>query len=215
MNTAPSPVVVDYYFSLISPYSWLGHATLLEIAREADAQLRYRPVRIFDVFDANGGLPLGKRAPARQRYRLVELQRWREARGLPLNLAPRFYPVDIALADRCAIALVERGHDPSGYMERVFRALWAQDRDVADRQVVAELLAAEGLDAPSLIEQADTDAIDALYADNTRRAISADLPGLPGYVLDGEPFWGQDRLDALRAALLHPRPPYRPSIDPR
>ena len=215
MNTASSPVVVDYYFSLISPYSWLGHATLLEIAREAGAQLRYRPVRIFDVFDANGGLPLGKRAPARQRYRLVELQRWREVRGLPLNLAPRFYPVDIALADRCAIALVESGHDPSGYMERVFRALWAQDRDVADRQVVAELLAAEGLDAPSLIEQADTDAIDALYADNTRRAISADLPGLPGYVLDGEPFWGQDRLDALRAALLHPRPPYRPSIDPR
>lgn len=215
MNSASSPAVVNYYFSLISPYSWLGHATLLEIAREAGAQLRYRPVRIFDLFDANGGLPLGKRAPARQRYRLVELQRWRETRGLPLNLAPRFYPVDIALADRCAIALVEGGHDPSGYMERVFRALWAQDRDVADREVIAELLAAEGFDAAAVIEQAGTGAIEAVYADNTHSAIGADLPGLPGYVLHGEPFWGQDRLDALRAALLQPRAPYRPSIEPR
>ena len=70
------------------------------------SRLRFRPVRIFELFEANGGLPLGKRAPARQRYRLVELQRWREERGLPLNLAPKFFPVDIALSDRCAIAIV-------------------------------------------------------------------------------------------------------------
>ena len=203
--------VVDYYFSLLSPYAWLGHAAVLAVARETGATLRYRPVRIFELFDANGGLPLGKRAPARQRYRLVELQRWRAQRGLPLNLSPKFYPVDIALADRCAIALADAGLDPSGYMDAAFRALWSEDRDLADPTVIEALLASQGFDASTVMRQAGTDAVAGRYADNTRAAIDADLPGLPGYVLDGEPFWGQDRIDALRDALLHPRAPYRPS----
>lgn len=207
--------VIEYYFSLISPYAWLGHAAVLAVARETGATLHYRPVRIFELFDANGGLPLGKRAPARQRYRLIELQRWREQRGLPLNLSPAFFPVDIALADGCAIALVEAGHDPSGYMDAAFRALWSEDRDLADPQVVAALLQAQGFDARVVMEQAATDAVAERYAANTRAAIAADLPGLPGYVLDGEPFWGQDRVDALRDALVHPRAPYRPSVEPR
>ena len=58
---------IEYYFSLLSPYAWLGHAALLDVAGETGATLVYRPVRIFELFDANGGLPLGKRAPARQR----------------------------------------------------------------------------------------------------------------------------------------------------
>ena len=106
----------------------LGHAALRELARASGASVVHRPVKIFELFEANGGLPLGKRAPARQRYRLVELQRWRALRGLPLNLAPKFFPVDIGLADRCAIALVESGHDPCGYADAAFRALWALDR---------------------------------------------------------------------------------------
>ena len=200
---------VDYFVSLISPYAWLGHAALMEVARETGAQLRFRPVRIFELFDANGGLPLGKRAPARQRYRLVELQRWREQRGLPLNLAPAFFPVDIALADRCVIALVEDGHDPSAYMEAAFRALWAHDLDLADVQVVAAVLMQCGFDADATLARAAGHDVEAIYADNTRAAIAADLPGLPGYVLNGEPFWGQDRVEALRLALLSERAPFR------
>ncbi|MFC3550938.1 2-hydroxychromene-2-carboxylate isomerase [Lysobacter cavernae] len=205
--------VVDYYFSLLSPYAYLGHAAVLDVARETGATLAYRPVRIFELFDANGGLPLGQRAPARQRYRLVELQRWREQRGVPLNLKPKFFPVDIALADRCAIALVEAGADPAAYMGATFRALWAHDRDLADAQVIARLLDACGFDAAAVMAQAATPGIDAIYTRNTQAAIAADLPGLPGYVLDDEPFWGQDRVDALRTALLSGRPPYRRVLD--
>ena len=207
--------VVDYYFSLLSPYAWLGHAAVLAVARETGATLRYRPVRIFELFEANGGLPLGKRAPARQRYRLVELQRWRAHRGLPLNLSPKFFPVDIALADRCAIALEEGGHDPSGYIDAAFRALWAEDRNLEDPQVVAELLSSHAFDAKAVMQPAGSDADADRYAANTRDAIDADLPGLPGYLLDGEPFWGQDRVDALRDALVNPRAPYRSSVEPR
>jgi 2-hydroxychromene-2-carboxylate isomerase len=203
---------VTYYYSLISPYAWFGHAAIRQVARECRATLVHRPIRIFELFDANGGLPLGKRAPARQRYRLVELQRWRARRGLPLNLKPKFWPVDIALADRCLIALVEAGHDPSDYAEAAFRALWANDQDLADPGVVAGLLAAQGVDAQRVMALAAEDAVEAIYARNTADAIAADLPGLPGYVLNGEPFWGQDRIDDLRDALLSGRAPYL--VDP-
>ncbi|WP_149196602.1 2-hydroxychromene-2-carboxylate isomerase [Luteimonas suaedae] len=200
---------IDYYFSLISPWSYLGHAALHEVARAAGAAIDYRPVRIIDLFAANGGVPLGQRAPARQRYRLIELQRWRAARGLPLNLSPKHYPLDIALADRVAIALAERGEDPAGYTADAYRALWAEDRDLADRDVLAALLAERDHDAAAVLAAADGEAAGACYRRNTEMAIAADLPGLPGYVVDGEPFWGQDRIEQLQAMLAEGRPPLR------
>lgn len=199
---------VDYYFSLLSPYAYLGHAALLEMARETGVSLRYRPVRIFELFAANGGLPLGQRAPARQRYRLLELQRWREHRGLPLNLRPRYFPVDPSLADRAAIALAEAGADASVYVTAGFRAIWADDRDIADRSVVAELLRGAGHDAGTVLAAADAQAAAERYQANTAAAIAADLPGLPGYVHQGEAFWGQDRIGLLCDAIVSRRAPY-------
>lgn len=201
-------VVVDYYFSLISPYVYLGHAPLLALARETGARLAYKPVRIFELFSSNGGLPLGQRAPARQRYRLIELQRARAERGVPLNLAPKYFPVDPGLADRCAIALCEAGRDPAQYMDAVLRAIWAQDEDIADRALLARALRDAGHDADAILAAADEAAIAAIYEANTAAAIACDLPGLPGYVLNGEPFWGQDRIDALGAALRSGRAPF-------
>ena len=112
---------------------------------------------------------------------------------MPLNLAPKFFPVDPSLADRCAIALDRQGSDPSAYMDAAFRAIWAHDRDLADRDTVAGLLRDAGHDADATLATAESEDV---------AAIAADLPGLPGYVLDGEPFWGQDRVEALREALL-------------
>lgn len=200
---------VDYYFSLLSPYAYLGHGELLAMAQEAGVRLAYRPVRIFDLFAANGGLPLGQRAPARQRYRLLELQRWRERRGLPLNLQPRFFPVDPTLADCAAIALADAGADPSGYVTAGFRAVWADDRDIADRATVAALLRDAGHDPEPVLAAAASDAVAERYRANTGAAIAADLPGLPGYVRDGEAFWGQDRIGLLRDAIAAGRAAYR------
>lgn len=199
---------VDYYFSLLSPYAYLGHAALLAMARDNGVTLSYRPVRIFELFAANGGLPLGQRAPARQRYRLLELQRWREHRGLRLNLQPRYFPVDPSLADRAAIALAEAGVDACAYVDAGFRAVWADDRDIADRSVVAELLRGAGHDAEAVLAVADGEDAVARYQANTAAAIAADLPGLPGYVHQGEAFWGQDRIDLLRDAIVSGRAPY-------
>lgn len=200
---------LDYFVTLHSPWSYLGHQAFLDMAARHGAQVRVRPVRIFDLFAEVGALPLAQRPPARQSYRLIELQRVREQRGLPLNLKPKFYPCDISLADRVAIALIEHGHAPHTYMSAAYTALWVHDADLSDVGTLAALLQAQGLDADAILKTAGDDRVEAIYRDNTRAAIDAGLPGLPGYVRQGEPFWGQDRIDLLDAALTSGRAPYR------
>ena len=76
------PRTLDYYFSLLSPWAYIGHASLMDIVGRHGLTVNYKPVALVQVFADTGGLPLPKRHPARQRYRMFELQRWREKRGL-------------------------------------------------------------------------------------------------------------------------------------
>src|SRR5688572_4462779 len=160
------------------------------------------------VFENSGGLPLAERPRARQDYRFLELQRWRARRGVPLNLKPKHFPTNPALADKSVIALVEAGRDPAAYMEAVFRACWADERDIADRNVVAEKLRASGSDPEPILAAAEREATDRTYQANTAEAVRINAIGSPTYVLNGEVFWGQDRLDLLAEALASGRAPY-------
>ncbi|MBS7456053.1 2-hydroxychromene-2-carboxylate isomerase [Coralloluteibacterium stylophorae] len=208
MNARPA---LDYFLTCMSPYAYLGHRAFLALAQRQGVAVRYRPVRLLRQFEETGGLPLGKRAPARQRYRLLELQRWRAFRELPLNLAPKFYPVDAEHADRCILALLDAGHDPGEFVFAVLRALWADELDIADRTVLEGLLAQAGIaEVESILDAAQDPRHGAALDANTRDAIALDLPGVPGYVRDGEAFWGQDRLDLLEHAIASGRAPYRP-----
>src|SRR5262249_16211026 len=110
-------ISIDYWFSIASPWAFLGNDAFLKLAREHDVAVIFKPVFLPDVFKETGGLPLARRAPARQRYRLVELQRWRELRGVPLKLKPKHWPFDPDPADRCITAIVEAGGDPAGFMQ--------------------------------------------------------------------------------------------------
>lgn len=103
------PRQIDYYFTLLSPWTYLGHGAFTELAKQHGLVVRYRPTPLRSVFDETGGLPLPKRHPVRQRYRVLELQRWRARRGLPLTLFPKYFPYDVSLADRVVLAIVARG----------------------------------------------------------------------------------------------------------
>lgn len=200
---------IDYFFTSASPFVYLGHRALMETAARNGARVAFRPVSIAGIWEVSGSVPLAQRSATRQRYRVIELQRIAEMRGLPLNTRPKFFPVDPALADRCAIALVERGEDPSAFMWRVFASVWAREEDIADPQHVGALLEEEGHDAVAVFEMAQSPDVGAVYARNTADAAAADAIGVPTYVLDGEPFWGQDRIDLLDRALATGRPPFR------
>ncbi len=204
------PRSIDYYFSSVSPWAYLGHAPFTDIARRHGLSINYKPVFLGQVFAQTGGLPLPQRHPARQRYRMVELQRWRQRRGLSFNLQPKHWPFDASLLDRALIALVHAGADPDAFLARAYQGIWEEERDLADPLVVAELAEAAGHDSTSLLEAAGHTSTEVVYVLNMENAVAADVFGSPAYVLDGEVFWGQDRLDLLDDALASGRPPYRP-----
>jgi 2-hydroxychromene-2-carboxylate isomerase len=192
---------VTCYFTAVSPWAYIGHELLLKIAREHALAVEWKPVNLGEVFPQTGGLPLAKRAPARQRYRMFELQRWREKRGLNFHLHPKHWPFDCALADRSVIAVVQSGEDAASYIGAVFNAVFEEERDGADEQVLGELLRRCGHDAQSILAAARGSETEAAYKANIAEALGAGVFGSPTYILDGELFWGQDRLELLEDAL--------------
>lgn len=203
------PRQIDYYFTLLSPWTYLGHATFIEMAQRHGCTVSYKPTPLRMVFDETGGLPLPKRHPVRQRYRILELQRWREKRDLPLVIYPRHFPFDVSLADRVAIAIAQAGGDPSGFVGEVLAGVWARDEDLSQRDLISNLADAAGFNGAALLESAGSEAVVQLYAATINTAIEAGVFGAPSYVLDGEVFWGQDRLDLLEDALASGRAAFR------
>ncbi len=196
------PITVDYFFAPQSPWAYLGHARFVQIARDAGAQVRVRPADFGQVFAASGGLPLAQRAPQRQAYRLVELQRFSTHLGVPLNLQPQFFPVAADPAARLLVSAAQAdGSDAAlALAGRLFAACWVQQRNIADSATLAALLVEAGLPAARLAASLQPEAA-AAYAANTAQALAAGVFGAPSYVVDGEIFWGQDRLDFLARRL--------------
>ena len=202
-------ITIDYYFAPQSPWTYLGHARLVEIATAVQAEVRVLPADFGQIFAASGGLPLPKRAPQRQAYRLQELARFRDHLQMPLTVQPRFFPV---AADPAARLIVAVGvHDGMAAALRlsgaVFAAVWAQEHDIASLPALAKVLAECGLPADRL-DQSQDPAVQAAYDANTRAALDAGVFGAPSYCVEGEIFWGQDRLDFLARKL---KVPVRPS----
>lgn len=194
---------VDYYFAPQSPWAYLGHQRLVDIVARTGATLRVMPMDLGGkVFPISGGLPLGQRAPQRQAYRLVELQRFSQHLKIPLNLKPQYFPVGGDPAARLIIA-ADMAHGAAAAMAMagaLLTACWAQERNMADDAVLAELLQEQKLSA-GLLAQSHSLEVQALYETYTQAAIAAGVFGAPSYVLEGEIFWGQDRLDFLEQAL--------------
>jgi 2-hydroxychromene-2-carboxylate isomerase len=206
------PRQVDYYFSFQSPWAYIGHAVFQEVAKTYDLKVNYKPVVLVDLFSETGGLPLMKRHPVRQRYRMVELQRWRDKRGLKFHLQPAGWPFSARLADGVVIAATEAGLDPEPFIRRAFAAVWEQEFNLADQATLIKLADESGLPGKQLVERSSSDEISAAYEQNRQDALAADVFGSPVYVLDGEVFWGQDRIELLADALKSGRAPYRSQV---
>lgn len=193
---------IDYYFSPMSPWTYLGHERFAKIARGHGAQIAVKPVDFGKIFPVSGGLPLPKRAPQRQKYRFAELRRWKDHLKVPLTIEPKFFPYDATLASKLIVAAAQRGEAAAMRLAgAILRGCWAEERNMADESQLADCVRAEGLDPTGLFALAKSADIAAKYEALTEEAIRRDVFGAPTYVYNNEPFWGQDRLQFLELAL--------------
>ena len=195
-------VVIETYFAPQSPWTYLGHQRLQDIAAAARAQIDLRPTDIGRIFAASGGLPVGKRAPQRQAYRLVELARFSQHLNIPLNPQPKYFPVPSDDAARLIIAVQQQDGSPSAlaFTGALMRALWVEQRAINDPATLAALLVEQGLPARRLGDS-QLPETQATYDLNTERALALGVFGAPTYAVGSELFWGQDRLDFLQRRL--------------
>ena len=193
---------IDYYFATMSPWAYLGHERFAAIAKAAQARINLCPIDLGKVFPVSGGLPLAKRPPQRQAYRLVELRRFADHLKLPLNLHPAHFPVAGDASARLILAVDQ--HDGAAaamaLAGAVLRGVWVDERNIADAANLAAMLRALGLPERRLDDAASA-AVNERYEANTQRAIDIQVFGAPTYVIDGELFWGQDRLDFVERRL--------------
>lgn len=199
--------VVEYYFSFISLWSYVGGIAFEELVYRHGATVVYKPVDLLAVFAAGGGKPVKERATARQAYRLVEMQRWRDIRGIDLVLHPKFYPADPTVGHRMVLAALRRGDDVGAFVQAALRAVWADELDIADPSTLLRLARDNGLNGEELLKQSEAQDLHDQEAALTQEAITRQVFGAPFYFYRDEPFWGQDRLDLLDAAITSGRAP--------
>lgn len=195
---------IGYFFTPQSPWAYLGHERLVALAKAHGARIGIKPIDLGKAFSVSGGLPLAKRAPQRQSYRLLELARWAAHLNLPLHVQPKFFPVPPEQAAKMIIAArTSLGEEVSlAVAGAIMRALWAEEKNIGDEATLVQVADLCGLDGRMLVKSAATSGVQEQYDKNTDEAIAANVFGSPWYVVDGEPFWGQDRLDFVERALV-------------
>lgn len=192
---------IDYYFATLSPFTYLCGTRVEEIATAHGASVTYKPLDIMALFSRTGGVPPKDRHPNRQDYRLQELRRRSALAGLPLNLKPAYWPTNGAPSAYAIIAAQNAGGGDLGKLVHSFgAACWAEERDIAQDDVIRSCLEGAGFD-PALADSGLLTGAET-YARNLDEAVAKGVFGAPFFITDGdERFWGQDRLDDLDAHL--------------
>ncbi len=195
---------VEYFMAPASPWAYLGHQRFVAIAKKHHANIELKPADIAKVFGATGGVPVAQRPIQRQEYRLAELTRWSKHLQIPLNLHPKFFPVSGELASKLIIAAQQEVSAEAGLSVAfaLGRAVWAEEKNIADGDTLVSIANSLGLKGKDLMAHAAIDAVAADYARHTEDALAAHIFGVPWYRVDGEGYWGQDRLDFVERALM-------------
>ena len=198
---------IDYYYSTRSNFTYLGAARLNAMAKAHGRRIVHRPILLSVTMPAIGGMAFGERPTMLRNYSMRDALRWADHLGVPLlrepvhHMGPVELPSGIVIAGQRAAARGEPG-DVDALSLAVLQALWRDDRDIADRTVVAELCGSAGFaDAEALMDEAMSAGVQAELQRNCQEAIVRGVIGAPTYFVDDEPFYGQDRLEFVERAL--------------
>ncbi|MGQ0563731.1 MAG: 2-hydroxychromene-2-carboxylate isomerase [Gemmobacter sp.] len=190
---------IDVFFSTLSPFTYLAGLRVQDIAARHGARVTYKPLDIMALFDRTGGIRPADRHPSRLAYRLQELRRWSAKLAMPLNLKPMYWPTNPAPSSYAIIAAQAAGADVGPLAHAFGRAVWAEERNIGDEDVVRAVMAAQGFD-PAIADRGMLAAAET-YGRNLDEAVERGVFGAPFYAVGAELFWGQDRLDDLDAHL--------------
>ena len=198
---------IDFYFSFISLYTYIGYEAFEDLVKKYDLEVTYKPIDLHAIFSAGGGLPVTKRPPQRQAYRFVEMQRWASARNIPLVLKPKHHPSDPVIGHRMLIAAMAKNLDVRKFIRNSLKILWVDDLDIKDPQVMVDVANKSGLDGALLLQEGANPEIDIEVNRLTAEAVDRQVFATPFFFYKDEPFWGQDRLDLLEEAIKSNRNP--------
>jgi len=193
---------VDYYFTASSPWAFLGHARVSEMASRHNATVNHKPVDLIkSIFPNSDGLPLKQRSPARQAYRLTELRRWSTFLGIDMNVQPTHFPAKTLFADHVITAAVVQGEDPTALVQGIMEALWIEEADIDDPATLRDVATRRGYGNLDFLAQGENPDVLARYKTNTDEALERGVFGAPTYIIGDELLWGQDRIDFLEGIL--------------
>lgn len=201
--------VIEYFYSTHSAYAYLGAPKLAEICAAHGCELRHHPFELSPVVERAGGQPFARRSQSHVDYFFGrELERWAAFRGLPmLRHRPTFHDNALTLSSGMLLAAIEAGQDPDALSFALLQAHWRDDADLMAPDHLARAAHSAGIDATPLLARAIADDIQTQFQANTVEAKSRNLFGSPTYILNGDPYYGQDHLELLEAALVNPFPP--------
>lgn len=188
---------IDYYFTVLSPFAYLAGDRMEQVAQAHGATVAYKPVDIMTLFSEMGGTPPAQRHDSRKEYRMQELQRLSKLNTMPMNFQPPHWPTDQKPASALIVAADKAGLDAGALSRAVMHAIWAEERDIADEATLDAILSETGISRATLKPHMDNGAFDRL----TREAMGAGVFGAPFYVVEGQRYWGQDRIGHLDAHL--------------
>lgn len=192
---------VEYFFTPISPWTYLGSERFQQIVKRHVATVKFRPCNLGAVFAETGGLPLPKRSPQRQANRLQELTRWSRYLDMPLTLKPKYFPANDQLASRMLIAAQRQQLDCGKLAHALHKITWVEEKDISDPETLKAAADAAGFDGAALLKAADAPGIAAEFERNTKEAMEKGVFGAPTYIVGDQLFWGQDRLDFVEREL--------------
>ena len=187
---------IDYFTFPLSPFAYLAGTRLEEVAAKHGASVTYKPFGLIKIFEATGTLPPGQRHPSRQAHRLQELARVAKFNEMEINIKPAHWPTNPVPSMSAMIAAQEAGGgDMAGLSHAILRACWAEEKDIAQDDVIKACLKANGFDE-SLADSGLLSGSETIER-NTNEALERGVFGAPSFLVDDQVFWGQDRLAHL------------------
>ena len=191
---------IDYYYTLMSPWAYFGAPRFYDLQKKYRFNINHFPLDILQLFPLSGGEPLGKRAHQRKVYRMMELKRWQKKLNMPINFKPKYFPPEDVSIASCIILSLENESKQNELSFALLKQVWVEEKNIGDTVNIREACDNLNLNFDELIKKSSSKT--EYFRSLAEKAASLNVFGSPTYVIRGEIFWGQDRLDLLEEYIL-------------